>query len=283
MAWALLRPHHVKAAAACAPLAKLRTSCWRANHGYLRCVDRRRNRPASPILRAAEHFRQHRQLTNGRLQGNRHLLRGSRVTGALGEQTSGGVIASSVETNTVQGSIQSSSVATNMAIDGAGFLWWRNRPQPPAISRNSPAPDDYTRAGDFQMNSSGYLVNSAGYYLMGIPVNATTGDPEGSVPQVLQFNNEFIPAQETTSISYEVNLPSTPTSGTIDLNDFANNPDSRSGNHRHRRHRRAGCGRYGHRDGLKLDRRHPVGGRSRNDLRRQSLDRRRHQHDPLTT
>ena len=73
---------------------------------------------------------------------------------------------------------------------------------------------DYTRAGDFQMNNTGYLVNSAGYYLMGIPVNATTGNPEGSVPQVLQFDNNFIPAQATTAINYQANLPSTPTSGT---------------------------------------------------------------------
>src|SRR5579883_951428 len=41
---------------------------------------------------------------------------------ALGQQTAGGVIAGSVATNTVQGSIQSSSVATNMAINGDGFF-----------------------------------------------------------------------------------------------------------------------------------------------------------------
>jgi len=143
---------------------------------------------------------------------------------ALGEQTSGGVIAGSVATNTVQGSIQSTSVSTDMAINGAGFFVVA---QPTGVTDNQPVfsgIDAYTRAGDFQMNSSGYLVNGAGYYLMGIPVNATTGNPEGSVPQVLQFNNNFIPAQATTSITYEANLPSTPTSGVIDPSNFANNP-----------------------------------------------------------
>ncbi len=143
---------------------------------------------------------------------------------ALAKQTSGGVIAGSVATNTVQGSIQSTTVATDMAINGAGFFVVS---KPTGLTDNLPqfsGVDNYTRAGDFQMSSSGYLVNSAGYYLMGIPVDATTGNPEGSVPQVLQFNNNFIPAQATTGITYAVNLPSTPTSGEIAPGDFANNP-----------------------------------------------------------
>ena len=143
---------------------------------------------------------------------------------ALGEQTSGGVFARSVATNTVQGTIQSASVSTDMAINGSGFFVVA---KPVGITDNLPqfsGVSDYTRAGDFQMNSAGYLVNSAGYYLMGIPVDPTTGNPEGSVPQVLQFNNNFIPAQETTSINYQANLPSTPTSGGIVANNFANDP-----------------------------------------------------------
>jgi flagellar hook protein FlgE len=143
---------------------------------------------------------------------------------ALNEQTAGGVISSSVATNTVQGTIQSASVPTDMAINGAGFFVVA---KPTGLADNQPqfsGVNDYTRAGDFQTNSSGYLVNSAGYYLMGIPVDAATGNPVGSVPQVLQFNNNFIPAQTTTSINYNVNLPSTPTSGEIAPGDFANNP-----------------------------------------------------------
>ena len=97
---------------------------------------------------------------------------------------------------------------------------------------------DYTRRGDFQVNSNGNLVNGAGYYLMGVSVDPKTGNPTGNVPQVLQFANNFIPSQTTTSISYAANLPSTPTTtissssatGTIDglggLNplDFSQNP-----------------------------------------------------------
>jgi flagellar hook protein FlgE len=129
---------------------------------------------------------------------------------ALDQQTADGVTASSVATNTVQGTIQSTQVPTDMAINGDGFFVVA---EPTGFADNQPTfsgIQDYTRAGDFQLNANGNLVNSAGYYLMGIPVNPITGNPSGSVPQVLQFNNSFVPAQETTQIQYEANLPSTP-------------------------------------------------------------------------
>jgi flagellar hook protein FlgE len=143
---------------------------------------------------------------------------------ASGDQTSGGVLSNSVATNTVQGSISSTSVSTDMAINGSGFFVVA---QPTGVTDNQPVFNDidsYTRAGDFQMNSAGYLVNGAGYYLMGIPVNATTGDPEGSVPQVLQFSNNFVPAEATTAIQYQANLPSSPTSGALQPNSFEADP-----------------------------------------------------------
>ena len=59
-----------------------------------------------------------------------------------------------------------------------------------------------------QINANGNLVNSAGYYLMGIPVDPTTGNPLGSVPQVLQFNNNFIPAVADDLRHLPANLPS---------------------------------------------------------------------------
>ncbi len=143
---------------------------------------------------------------------------------ALNQQTTNGVIADSVATNTVQGTINSTQVSTDMAINGDG---WFVVAQPTGFTDNQPTfsgVTDFTRSGNFQLNANGNLVNAAGYYLMGIPVNATTGNPEGSVPQVLQFDNNFIPAQATTSISYQANLPSTPTSGMIVPGNFANNP-----------------------------------------------------------
>src|SRR5436305_130600 len=130
---------------------------------------------------------------------------------AAGQQTSGSVLAESTATNSVQGSIESTAISTNMAINGEG---WFVVAKPASFSDNQPVFDgvsDYTRRGDFQENQGGFLVNGAGYYLMGIPVSPTTGNPLGSVPSVLQFSTNFVPAQPTTQIQYTANLASNPT------------------------------------------------------------------------
>jgi len=126
------------------------------------------------------------------------------------QQIAGGVLASSVATNNLQGDIQNSTTSTFMAINGNGFFTVQ---QPSSFSGNQPVfggVNLYTRRGDFQLNQNGYLVNGAGYYLMGIPLDPTTGNPTGSISQTLQFNNNLIPAVETTQVTYNANLPSQP-------------------------------------------------------------------------
>ena len=59
---------------------------------------------------------------------------------------------------------------------------------------------------------------------MGVPLNPATGAATSSSPQVLQFNNSFLPAQATTQISYQANLPSTPSSQPFTLSDYTVNP-----------------------------------------------------------
>ena len=126
------------------------------------------------------------------------------------QQISGPVLASSIATNNVQGDIQNATTSTFMGIQGNGFFIVQ---KPTSFSGNLPVfggVNLYTRRGDFQLDQNGFLVNGAGYYLMGIPVDATTGNPAGSIPQTLQFNNNLIPAVETTQITYNANLPSQP-------------------------------------------------------------------------
>lgn len=133
-------------------------------------------------------------------------------------QLAGNVVAQSRLTNTVQGDIQSASISTFMAINGDGFFVVQ---KPSNIADNRPVFDGvnlYTRRGDFQTDKDGYLVNGAGYYLMGIPVDATTGNLTGSVPQLLQFQNDFLPAQQTTQVDYRVNLASYPATPSHDTN-----------------------------------------------------------------
>jgi flagellar hook protein FlgE len=126
------------------------------------------------------------------------------------QQLAGSVSAQSQSTNTIQGSVQSAAVATYMAINGAGFFAVQ---KPGSFTDNNPVftgVDNYTRSGDFSLDKNGYLVNGAGYYLEGVPIDSTTGNPVGSVPQVLKFQNDFLPSQQTTSIQYRANLASLP-------------------------------------------------------------------------
>lgn len=149
-------------------------------------------------------------------------------------QLSGSVAASSRETNTVQGDVQAASVATYMAINGDGFFAVQ---KPGSFTDNNPVfdgVDRYTRRGDFTLDKNGYLVNGAGYYLEGIPIDPTTGNVTGSVPQVLKFGNDFLPAQPTTTVTYRANLASyplttkhdtsVPGSELLNVGDFTANP-----------------------------------------------------------
>ena len=126
------------------------------------------------------------------------------------QQPAGGVRAHAQATITTQGTVSATGVGTNMAISGAGFF---NVQKPVGIVDNVPVFNgvtNYTRRGDFQLNANGNLVNGAGYYLLGVTVDPKTGNPIGNVPQVLQFQNNFIPAQATTKITYAANLPTKP-------------------------------------------------------------------------
>src|SRR6266481_8625673 len=126
-------------------------------------------------------------------------------------QVSGSVTAFARPTITSQGTVSGSTVATFMAINGDGFF---SVQKAIGVTDNVPVfsgVTDYTRRGDFQVNANGNLVNGAGYYLMGVAVDPKTGNPLGNVPQVLQFQNNFVPAEATTAIQYAANLPTTPT------------------------------------------------------------------------
>jgi flagellar hook protein FlgE len=159
------------------------------------------------------------------------LISGS---GDASQQVAGGVTASSVATNSVQGAIQSSTTATNMAINGDGYFTVQ---QPTGFSGTVPifsGTQNYTRRGDFALNADGYLVNGSGFYLEGIPIDSTTGDPVGNVATPLNFQSNFLPASATTEVDYAVNLPATPqttatsslvaNSNLLNAANFAQNP-----------------------------------------------------------
>src|SRR6185295_4597128 len=128
----------------------------------------------------------------------------------VNNQLAGSVTTASRETNTVQGDVQTASVSTYMAINGSGFFVVQ---KPGSFSDNQPVfsgVDNYTRRGDFALDKNGYLVNGAGYYVEGVPIDPATGNMTGSVPQVLKFANDFLPAVPTSVVSYRANLASYP-------------------------------------------------------------------------
>jgi flagellar hook protein FlgE len=142
-------------------------------------------------------------------------------------QNSGSVQARSVSTNTVQGNIAATSVSTHMAISGDGYFQVLAKTGEVDGQTVLSGVNYYTRQGDFTMNADGYLTNSAGYYLTGIPVDATTGNITGTTAEAIRIDTGIIPAKATTTIDYAANLPSAssvPTISGTDMNNSANYP-----------------------------------------------------------
>jgi len=150
------------------------------------------------------------------------------------QQALGVVNAFSRSTNTIQGDVANSEVATHMAINGDGYF---------IISEQTDTSDGlpvfggenlYTRRGDFEFDQNGYLVNAAGYFLNGLPIDPVTGNPSGSSPTVIRISNDFLPAQATSEIDYRANLadypltasanPAIPGSELINPADFTSDP-----------------------------------------------------------
>lgn len=132
------------------------------------------------------------------------------------QQGSGVVLANSRATNTVQGDIQQSDVDTHIAINGDGYFVIE---QQSGVSDGQPifsGVDLYSRRGDFELDRNGYLVNGAGYFLKGLPLDPVTGNPSGSLPEVVQITRDLIPAQQTSQIEYRANLASLPQTAAYD-------------------------------------------------------------------
>ena len=125
-------------------------------------------------------------------------------------QTAGSVLAQSRSTNNLQGDIKAASTDTFMAINGTGFFVVEPRAGQADGAAVFSGANYYTRRGDFELDNGGYLVNGAGYYLKGLPIDPVTQNISGSVPQVLQISSQFLPAQQTSRINYQLNLPQLP-------------------------------------------------------------------------
>lgn len=128
----------------------------------------------------------------------------------LKSQVPGAVLAQSRATNNLQGDIQTNSNETFIALNSGGFFVVEPKVGQSDGNAVFAGSNFFTRRGDFEIDKDGLLVNGAGYYLKGLPIDAGTGNISGSVPEVIKLSNAFLPANVTRNINYQANLPQLP-------------------------------------------------------------------------
>ncbi|MBU0483114.1 MAG: flagellar hook-basal body complex protein [Proteobacteria bacterium] len=104
------------------------------------------------------------------------VLSQSVSTAAGSAQVGRGVTLSTVGGLFAQGSFESSSTPTDMAIGGQGFFMLR---QP----ENAEA-DNYSRAGEFRFDQEGNLVNPVGYFVQGWEIDSDSGERIGTIGDI---------------------------------------------------------------------------------------------------
>jgi flagellar hook protein FlgE len=118
-------------------------------------------------------------------------------------QTGAGVESASTTSNFTNGSVTTTGVASNMALQGNGFF---------VVQKGSQT--NYTRAGDFTVNSSGQLCTTSGELVMGYPAVNGVVSTSSTVAPISVNQSSTLPAVATTSFSTETNLDAAATVGT---------------------------------------------------------------------
>ena len=88
----------------------------------------------------------------------------------------GGVQPVSKQSVNVQGLLASNASSTAMAVSGNGYFVVNTAANPGESDTWA-----YTRAGDFDIDNQGYLVNSGGFYLQGWSLLPWDGNPNATV------------------------------------------------------------------------------------------------------
>ena len=119
-------------------------------------------------------------------------------------QVGAGVQVASNEISFTQGSISSTGNSTDVALDGNGFF----------VVSNGGGGYEYTRAGDFTLNSAGDLVTSNGLSVMGYPAVDGVVNTNAPLTAISIPVGEVQEPQATTTMSMTANLNSASTTGT---------------------------------------------------------------------
>lgn len=128
-------------------------------------------------------------------------LMSSTVFGSGGSSQVGrGVGVSKIDNIFSQGTFESTSTNTDLAIEGDGFFMLKE------VGNNSTY---YSRAGAFRFNQEGYLVNPEGFRVQGQGFDAATGKViPGDPKDIFVASSGLIPARATDALTLNSNLDS---------------------------------------------------------------------------
>ncbi len=132
----------------------------------------------------------------------------SGVTGS--NQTGAGSKVSTVDINFIQGSLETTDVATDIAINGKGFF---------VVTDPITREEFYTRAGHFNIDNQGYYVNNLGYRVQGYLYDSTGTNLIETLSDIRIHQNNMIPPNVTSEIEMVLNLDASETALTWDIDD----------------------------------------------------------------
>ncbi len=126
-----------------------------------------------------------------------------------------------------QGLLQASASSTDIGVIGRGMFVVSDRPSNTNGTLPIGTQTQFTRAGSFQIDKSGNLVNTGGKYLLGVPTNAqgqpTISNPAVTTLRTVNVGNVTGSAKQTNLLRIAANLPAVPNaptrltlSGTLD-------------------------------------------------------------------
>lgn len=112
-----------------------------------------------------------------------------------GSQAMGVSVAGTAQSISRGGSLISTGNALDLAINDDGFF----------VTCDSAGNISYTRAGSFETDKNGYIVNASGDYLQGYPVDDSGTLQTGTVTDI-QIKTGNIPAQASSSLTFTANF-----------------------------------------------------------------------------
>ncbi len=115
-------------------------------------------------------------------------------------QTGAGARTARISQQFSQGTFESTNRATDLAIEGRGFF-----------VLNGAEGTFYSRAGIFDIDNQGFLVNPQGLRLQGFGVDPATGQSNGQIGDI-QLVTTLSPPRSTTTMDLSVNLDASPAS-----------------------------------------------------------------------